>query len=146
MIEFLAEVERWAPVAAIRRSSILYPLLNGSHILFLGLLFGAVAMMDWALIRGGIVRYRDAGATALPTAILGFIGAVATGLALFSVRATVYVENPAFLTKLGVLVLSGVNFWAFHALSGRTWARLYGVTSLTLWTGVIFAGRWIGFL
>ncbi|MGL4234581.1 hypothetical protein [Tabrizicola sp.] len=146
MVEILAEIEAWGPVAAVRTSGILYPLLNGSHILFIGLLFGSVVVMDLALIRGGIDRYRDAAALAFPVACLGLIGAVATGIGLFSVRATDYVGNPAFLLKLGLLVATGLNLWAFRTASGGSGVRLFGVASLMLWTAVIFSGRWIGFL
>ena len=84
-------------------------------------------------------------------ALAAFVVAVLTGLALFSVQATDYVRNPVFLTKLGLILLAGLNFFAFLALDRRPQEnaaalRISAVASILLWSGVLLAGRFIGFV
>jgi hypothetical protein len=77
---------------------------------------------------------------------------------MFSAKATDYIANPAFLLKMGLMVLAGVNMLVFHFMTYPTvarWdvdvrpplpARVAGGLSLTLWTGIVVCGRWIGFI
>ncbi|TIX75544.1 MAG: hypothetical protein E5V24_31215, partial [Mesorhizobium sp.] len=71
----------------------------------------------------------------------------------FSVRASEYAAKPIFLTKMTLILLAGINFLVFLRLSrvrggeepvGGTVAL--AVLSLVLWTSVLMAGRFIGFL
>lgn len=137
---------------AIRISPVLYPLLNGAHIIGFALLFGAVAAFDlrvvgvfkglpWQVLEGPLLK----------VARTGFALAVATGSVLFAVRATHYAANPAFLLKLGLLVLALGNAVAFRRTArlrpdGSRSLRLLAGMSLLLWVMVLLAGRWIGFL
>ena len=61
---------------------------------------------------------------------------------------------PIFLAKMALILLAGANFLAFTRLSrarngfepaGGAVAVL-AMLSLVLWTSVLFAGRFIGFL
>ena len=73
-------------------------------------------------------------------------------------RADWYVDNAAFQIKLALLLMAGINIAIFHLRTLRTvgaWdqsasaplaARLAGAASLTLWVGVMLAGRWVGHL
>ncbi|MQF90346.1 MAG: hypothetical protein FI737_14920 [SAR202 cluster bacterium] len=79
-----------------------------------------------------------------------------TGFSLFMTRAATYIENPAFQTKLVLLLLAGVNMALFQTRTFRgiaDWdnaaatpvaARVAGATSLLVWAGVVLAGRWVG--
>ncbi|WP_246665973.1 hypothetical protein [Aquamicrobium sp. LC103] len=87
-------------------------------------------------------------------AIAAFSLAVLTGIALFSIRAQQYATNPAFQVKMMLIVVAGLNFWAFSHLTGKTGeheayspaARLLAGLSVFIWVGVLVAGRFIGFI
>jgi hypothetical protein len=88
-----------------------------------------------------------------PIAFAAFALAAATGLLLFSVQATTYASNTAFLLKLGLIVLAIVNFLAFAASAHRnrldaasTAMRASAILSIMAWSGVLLAGRFIGYL
>ena len=134
------------------------PLLESIHVLGGGLVVGSILMGDLRLL----------GRTALtgPASRMrrelvhwtwpAFALAVVTGTGLFMTRAGTYIANPAFQFKLLCLLLAGVNmaWFQFRTLrSVSAWdtaavpppaARAAGLASLALWTGVIFAGRWVG--
>ena len=86
-------------------------------------------------------------------ALGAFVIAALTGLALFSIQATDYARNPAFLLKLGLIGLAALNFLAFSILSRRnangetsTASRFCAIASILLWSGVLLCGRLIGFV
>lgn len=153
--DLLAAVERLPVVGALKASFYAYPLVNALHILSIGMLVGAVVLMDLRIL--GLAR----GVEREPflhlmrvTAALAFPVAALTGLTLFSVRARDYAANPAFQAKLVLLVLAGLNFWAFRRIAGRAAAgapyppaaKALAALSIALWLAVLVAGRFIGFL
>ena len=73
-----------------------------------------------------------------------------TGLWLFSVKPAEYLANDAFRWKAALLALALANIRLQHYLT-RGWnlvpiTRVAAGVSLTLWLGILVAGRWIGFL
>jgi hypothetical protein len=82
---------------------------------------------------------------------------IISGTLLFSSEATKLYNNGAFLLKMGLIFLAGINALVFHttvyqrvekwdlAAATPIGARLAGAFSLVLWVGVIFAGRWIAY-
>jgi hypothetical protein len=76
---------------------------------------------------------------------------------MFSTNARIYYHNPFFRTKMLLLVLAGLNMAVFEMTARRTihrWdndrsapraGKAVAVLSLTLWIGIIFMGRIIGF-
>lgn len=156
-MELLQALSDWPVATAIRQSRVLYPLLNAAHILSLGLLIGAIATLDIRLL--GLFRNASVAELAPPlwrVAAVGLLCAVTTGFFLFSVRAPSYAANPAFILKLGLVGFGLLNAIAVHAnphwrkaLAGgpvHGSIRVSAALSLLIWTGAIFAGRWIGFL
>lgn len=155
LFAILAAVERLPAVGALKASFYAYPLVNALHILSIGMLVGAVTLMDLRILglARGVERepflrvMRAAVAVAFPVAVL-------TGLALFSVRAGEYAQNPAFQAKLALLALAGLNFLAFRriaapAAAGAPYpaaAKALAALSLALWPAILVAGRFIGFL
>jgi hypothetical protein len=144
LTEIFAAVEAWPWLRAIRTSTVLYPLLNGTHILGVSLLIGAIAVVDLQVMRDGRT---PAASLALRVAKAGFALAILTGAVLFAVRSTHYAANPAMQLKAVLLVLALVNIAIFVRVAGKGpgTARALAATSLVLWTAVMFAGRWIGF-
>ena len=153
--EWLLWLESLPPVAALRGSIVMYPVVNALHIIGIGLLIGTITAVDLRVIglwQAG--RWRQGLDELLPLARWGFTLAVASGALLFSIRATEYIVNPALQLKLGLIALALLNVIIFHALRRHhataaipsRGLRLSAALSLTLWLAGVFAGRAIGFL
>lgn len=142
---------------ALRRSAILYMFVNAAHILSIGLLIGAILPLDLRLV--GFfpsVPLSVIGPFLSRAAAIGLAAAIVTGFCLFSVRPLEYAQNPAFLAKLGLLILGVLNAGIVHA--GHAWRkavagaataarlRLGALISAVTWLAAIVAGRWIGFI
>ena len=152
MEAFAASLEGLALAEWLRYSRWGYALLNATHILGLALLVGAIITLDLRLIG----FWRD---TVLPdiyramscTAASGLVVAVITGVVLFSVRATEYIQLPLFFVKLG-LIATAMGYSAFLHLRydiaslGKTLQRRVGLMSLCLWLGVLISGRMLAFV
>ncbi|MBR0644999.1 DUF2214 domain-containing protein [Plastoroseomonas hellenica] len=156
-MELLQALSDWPVAAALRRSGIAYPLVNAAHILSIGLLVGAIATLDLRIL--GMFRASALAELAMPlrrVAACGVASAAVTGFLLFSTRPLTYIENPAFLIKLGLVglgvlnaILLGCNRHWPPARAGAPihWSlRLSAAVSLLVWVGAVIAGRWIGFL
>ena len=153
-MEFLQTIEQLGPVRLLKSSFLAYPVVNALHIAAIGALFTGVVLMDLAVL--GAIRSvpREKFVALLRRVALGaFAIAALTGLALFSIQATDYARNPAFLLKLGLIGLAALNFLAFFILSRRspngetsTATRFCAIASILLWSGVLLCGRLIGFL
>lgn len=144
-------IENLEIVQLIRSSRVLYGATNGAHILGLALLVGTIINVDLRII--GIWRgesWRAAMRDSLPLAWVGFALAAITGALLASVKLSRYLDNPAFLLKMGLLALALLNIALFHYVlkkSERTVRmRLSAALSLTLWISILGAGRAIGFV
>ncbi|WP_235679085.1 hypothetical protein [Aquibium microcysteis] len=157
LLDLLRAIEVLAPAAALRASFVAYPLVNALHILSLGVLVSTAGLMDLRIL-GFFSRFdgRLFVAALRPLALAAFAGAVATGLALFSIRASEYAFNPAFQVKLALIALPGLNL-AMILRAGRRRAatqregfsgaeRLSAALSLMLWPAILVAGRFIGFV
>ncbi len=167
MIESLAAaIEAWAPVAALRQSVLVYPLVNAGHVLGIALLVGTVVALDLRLV--GVwrdVRQSDLVRVLVPVAIAGFALAAATGMALFATRASEYLASPLFLAKLGVIAVAGINVVIVRALMRRAVAtdaprlppravdgdakgtalRVLAALSIALWLSAVLLGRLVGY-
>lgn len=140
-----ASIEQWDAVRALRASFYAYPIVSALHVLGIGVLISGVILMDLRLL--GAFR-------ALPAepfvrllrrvTLAGFVLAVLTGLTLFSVRAADYVALPLFWLKMCLIVAAGLNLAALLWLDRAR--RVFGAASLVLWLGVLFAGRFLGFV
>lgn len=152
MADALLAIEQFGLVRALKASFVAYPVVNALHILCIGVLLTSVLLMDVRLLGG--LRTLPAAPFVMTLrrfALAAFAGAAITGALLFSVRASEYATQPVFLVKLGLILLAGLNFLAFQGVSGDAeqpggTAKALAVLSLLLWTGVLFAGRFIGFL
>ncbi|WP_376703555.1 DUF6644 family protein [Mesorhizobium sp. ISC25] len=153
MNEILAGIEQLALVRGLKASFVAYPIVNALHIMSIGALLTSVSLMDLRIL-GAFRSLPRAAFIALlrRTAFTAFAGALVTGSLLFSVRASEYAAMPIFLVKMTLILLAGANFLAFmrRAKGGDEPAggtvTILAVLSLVLWTSVLFAGRFIGFL
>jgi hypothetical protein len=153
-MEFFQAIEQLGAVRLLKSSFVAYPVINALHIAAIGALLTSVLLMDLSVL--GVIRAiprEELVALLRRVALAAFAVAVLTGVTMFSIQATDYVRNPVFLVKLCLIVLATLNFAAFTALerrrpSGEADAalRILAVTSILLWSGVLFAGRLIGFV
>ena len=155
-MEFLEWLGHWPGARLLQRSGTAYLFVNASHILGIGLLVGAILPLDLRL--AGLIRGAPLAQLApflSRAAGFGLGLALLTGLWLFTVKPVEYSTNPAFLWKLGLLLLALANIAFQHrgdafgqALATETVplrVRLSALASCTLWLAVLLAGRWIGF-
>jgi hypothetical protein len=149
-MEFLEALEQLGPVRALKVSFFAYPIVNALHIMSIGALWTGVLLMDLRII-GAFARIEEGEFVQLlrRVALAGFCGALLTGPLLFAVRAGEYSAMPVFLAKMALIVLAILNFLLFQWLAARgngSFLNFLAVVSIVLWTGVVFAGRFIGFV
>ena len=149
-----------SPLAAAMRGDLwLYPIVEIFHIFGFVVLVGSVVMFDLRLL--GLSRNLSVRALArhlLPWSVAALLVIVPTGLMMFSAHAGEFVDNPAFVLKMTLLLVAGTNAAAFHAGVFRTadnWdrevaappgARLHALASIAIWLGVISCGRLLAYL
>ncbi|MFN7103414.1 MAG: DUF6644 family protein [Pseudorhizobium sp.] len=157
VLEWLAPLAETAMARALIVSPTLYLLMNAAHILAIGMLFGSILALDLRLL--GLGRALPLAPTANYLSRLSATGlalAIITGLCLFSVRPVEYATNIAFLSKLALVALGAAHALVLHRGIGwrraitdgsvTTALRVSAFASISIWTGAIVAGRWIGFL
>lgn len=156
-IEFLEWLAASPLSSGLRRSALVYMVVNAAHILSIALLIGAILPLDLRLMGlFGSTPLAIIGPFLSRAAAVGLVGALITGFALFSVKPIEYAGNPAFLAKLGLLMLGIVNAALVHtqaawgrALSGKAptpGLRFQAGVSAAVWVSALLAGRWIGFI
>jgi hypothetical protein len=154
MDELLAGIEKLAFVRGLKASFVAYPIINALHIISIGALLTSVALMDLRILGAFRSLPRTAFVALLRRVAFGaFAGALVTGALLFSVKASEYAAMPVFLAKITLILLAGANFLAYLRFCRASGdepadgaASIPAVLSLVLWTSVLFAGRFIGFL
>jgi hypothetical protein len=140
------------PLAMRIGESAWFPFLESVHVLSAMFVVGTVLMADLRLLGWSALRYpvRVVTDEVVPWTWGAFVIAAVTGVGLLMPRASSYVANPAFLTKVVLLLLAGANMLVLHFFALRTErVRLQmttGACSLLVWAGVVLAGRWIGHL
>lgn len=156
-MEPLAWLEGLPHAVFLRQNMVAYLLVNAAHILGIGLLVGAILPLDLRLM--GVLRDGPLMVLApflVRVAATGLAVAMLTGVLLFSVKPADYAGNPAFLTKMALLLIGLVNIAFQHRggnwrtigdgdpTSGRQ--RLLAGASFITWISALVAGRWIGFV
>ncbi|AQP46450.1 hypothetical protein BW730_01645 [Tessaracoccus aquimaris] len=145
---------------AVRTTPFMYATLESLHILGIALLVGPAFAFDLRLLGVGrrLVPVTKAARYLLPVSHLGLAITVLTGISLFSAQAVGVAGSGAAPWKLGLLLVAGLNVLIFHrgvyprvdewAEAARTPipARVSAVVSMTTWTGVIFAGRFLAYV
>ena len=150
-MDLLVWLEQSALARALKTSFVVYPLVNAAHIAAIGTLFAGVLLMDLRILgRFQTIPAEPFVALLRRVALTAFIFAVATGVLMFSIRATEYAPMSVFLAKMALITLAGLNFLLFIRIETRNPASsaLQGlaVLSILLWTAVLVCGRFIGFV
>ena len=140
---------------AIRNSNWLFAIIEAFHLFGLGLLGGAVLIVDLRLLGVGLRKQPAAQlwAATQPWLIGSVILLVASGIPLFLSEAIKCLYSFPFWVKKTSLLL--VLLFTFTFLRRVTQmeptsdrppqGRVTALVSLVLWFGVAWGGRWIGF-
>jgi hypothetical protein len=144
---------------AMRDSLWLFPLVETVHIVGFSILVGAVILFDLRIL--GVskrISVRLLARHLLPWSVAALLLIVPTGVLMFASEAADLVSNPAFVVKMLLLMLAGVNAASFHLGSFRNvevWdqnapspagAKLHALASAFIWVSVITCGRLIAYL
>lgn len=140
---------------AILESTLAFPIIEGIHLLGIGLSVGVLCWFDLRLL--GLVFANQPVSRVwkqvMPVAFVGFSIVFATGGLLFWAEAVRAYDSVHFWIKIGLLALAGINaaYFEFVTHPGiAAWdndpvpplrARLSGLASLILWAAVITTGR-----
>ena len=144
-------IEAWPLSEAIRRSVWAYPALETIHIAAFAAVFGSLLVLELRVFgTAPAVPLSPLARLTVPVALAAFAIAATAGLLMFMSSAREFVGNPAFQTKLGLIVAAGINAWWFHRRGSLTRhdgvAKTQALFSLLLWLGVIACGRLIAYL
>lgn len=136
----------------------MWPLMENLHFFGLCAMFGALMVIDLRVL--GMARTIPIAPTLnlIPVAIAAFTINLVTGIAFYCGDPFRYTFNSAFLWKMGLIVIAGVNalwFWfGEHKKLSRLGAgddtdmqaKLIAALSLALWVVIIILGRLIPYL
>ena len=139
----------------IRNSSWLFPVIEAVHLLGFGLTLGSVLIVELRLLGAGLNRQPvcQLAANAQPWFVGGLILMAASGIPLFLSESIKAYYSFAFWVKMTSLFLVLLyTFTLRRRITGSNivserprLARSLALMSLTLWFGVAWGGRWIGF-
>jgi hypothetical protein len=140
---------------AISQSDLLFPVIEGSHILGLSLSVGLITILDLRFL--GLAFAGEPVSKIMkqlmPWSLLGFAVMIITGGLLFITQAEKAYGNTFFRIKFLLLLLAGLNALYYQlrfypkmqewdiALSTPLGVRVCAVLSLVFWVGVIACGR-----
>ena len=156
-IDLARQISESAIGTALRESLILFPLIEGIHLLGLALSFGLIFFTDLRLI-GVFLPQVPISRILLQLRrwiFTGFALTFASGLLLFWAEADTKITNPAFPAKCVAIVIALANALAFEftwGTRGAVWvdqavapaaARVAGWVSLSFWTLATIGGRLI---
>ena len=155
-LQQLAEFVRDTPSStAIRESILMFPIIEGLHLLGIGVSAGAIAISDLRMA-GKIFRKEpisDVFNGIAPWMIVGFILMTITGLLLMWSEPTRCYESIWFRYKVLFLFLGGANAGIYHATIWRRRAvwdkdadppaqvKFTAWASILIWSLVIITGR-----
>lgn len=133
-----------------------WPSLETLHFIGLSLLIGVVLLIDMRML--GAMKQTSFASLhrLLPWAILGFGINTLSGMLFFVAAPAQYAHNIAFIWKVGLIVLAGVNAFYF-TLFDEAWAlkpgdeapftaKFAAGSAIVLWVGVLYFGSMLPFL
>jgi hypothetical protein len=152
--DILTWVQNTGWATGIKESSLLFPIIEGSHIMALSFSVGMIMILDMRLLR---ISFRSETVSSImeqlmPFTLAGFAVEMLTGVLLFLTQAVKAYGNTFFRIKMILLLLAGINavyyqvkYYPKMAEWDRTatpfGVRVIAVMSLALWAGVIACGR-----
>ncbi len=137
-------------MAEFIKQSWLFPVIQSVHVIGLTMLVGTVFLVDLRLLGIGMRRRaaRDIASGLAPWTSAGLLTVLVTGPLLFWSDLTRYLNNPAFVLKMGLLAFALAAHFTLHRSAVRdvaslnaTRQKLAAAVSVILWSGVVLAGR-----
>jgi len=127
-----------------------YPALEATHIVGIALLLGNLVALEVRVFGGAAALPMPALARlSLTLALIGFSLAATSGLLMFATQPAELLANRAFVVKMGLLAVAGLNAAWFHRRGSLrkldTTARRQMLVSTGLWIAVVVCGRWIAY-
>ena len=140
---------------AIRQSKWLFPAIEALHLVALVVIAAAVLVVDMRLFGVGLREQRVSrlAEDVQPWFVWSLVVMLATGVLLFLSESIKCYYSFPFWVKMSCLALAiiftltirkKVVFADEHHVS-PAWSKVVAVVSVTLWAGVGWGGRWIGF-
>jgi hypothetical protein len=157
----LLPVYRWlrdTPLSHfVQTSQWTWPICESLHFIGLSMLIGTVGLFDLRLL--GFARGVPLTAfhRLIPIGVVGFVINLITGILFVAGTPEQFLFNPAFRLKVLFILFAGVNISVFYLVVFRQIkglgpgdmppmaARIIGGISLSLWIGVMSAGRLLTF-
>jgi hypothetical protein len=149
---------RTTPVGRFMRlSPWAWPVMESLHFMGMSVLIGTIGLFDLRLL--GFARGIPFAALhrLIPLGIAAYTLQILTGLCFLSGTPDQYLWNPAFRFKVTFMLVAGLNVLFFYSRVFRRLqqagadsapplgARVAGAVSLTMWIGVMSAGRLLTF-
>ena len=143
----------------IRESGLTYPVIMSTHLACIAIFGGMIVITDLRLL-GAILTERPIADVVNGLRWwkrLGFVIMASMGIMLAGSKAVDYYPNPYFWTKMSLLAVIAIHALIFRPMVYNhpeeldrtplipTRAKAAGALSLILWTGVVCAGRLIGY-
>jgi uncharacterized protein DUF6644 len=143
----------------VAQSAYGFSALDMLHIAAIAVVFGMIAVLDLRLIGMTFTEYSvtDLSRQVLPWTWGAFGIAAVTGALMFSGQAVKYAANFAFLMKLALMAIAGLNVLVFHFITYQgvaKWdsgmpapfaAKAAGALSIMLWVAVAAYGRFTAY-
>ena len=155
LLPIFQSIELSAVGQAIKTSSWAFAVIEAAHLLALGVIGGAVLVVDLRLLGFGLTGQpiAEVADEAHPWFVGSLLAMLATGGALFVSEAVKCYYSTPFRVKMVCLLLAMVFAFTVRRRVTRAdetqmrpvWFRLVAFVSLALWFGVGAGGRWIGF-
>jgi hypothetical protein len=157
-LDVLEVAMRTSPVGRfVRTSQFAWPILESLHFMGMSVLIGTIGLFDLRLL--GFARGIPYAALhrLIPLGISAYTLNMLTGLCFLSGTPDQYLWNPAFRFKVAFMAVAGLNVVFFYTRVFKRLqdlppdsappfgARVAGAVSLTMWIGVMSAGRLLTF-
>ena len=143
----------------VAQSAYGFSALDMFHIAAISMVFGMIAILDLRLIGIAFTEFSitDLSRQVLPWTWAAFAIAAVTGALMFTGQAVKYSNNFAFLVKLALMAIAGLNVLVFHFITYRgvakwdsgvpvPWAAKFaGALSVAIWVAVVAYGRFTAY-
>ncbi len=152
-------IDQTALSQSIQTAGWVVPTVQTIHILAIAIVASSALMIDLRLI--GVFwanrPMQTVSARFLPFVWWPLLVLLATGVVMIIAEPARSLKNPAFQLKMLLLIAALTVTWLFHVLGRRdvafgdggrgagAAATTLAITSILLWSSIIFAGRWIAY-
>jgi hypothetical protein len=158
ILEIFQWIQETRPAAALRGSSLTYPIIMTGHLTGMGLFGGMIAITDARLLGLAMRKYpiADVVNQLRIWKRIGGVLVITCGAMLLASKAETYYYNPYYWAKMGLLMLVFAHALVFRSVYSKpealdaapqvpAKAKVAACISLFLWLGLVTAGRLIGY-